>query len=65
MYKFWSSYEGLILINEDIRKNKIVINDNPLITQSLCFCVRVGELPIFNGEPLINCYEILNNTINS
>jgi hypothetical protein len=65
MYKFWSGHQGLILLNEDIRTNKIVHNiNNVLLLQSLSSCVRTGEIPIFNDESLVNYYEIFFNTFN-
>jgi hypothetical protein len=66
MYKFWSRHQGLILLNEDIRTNKIVHNiNNTLLIQSLSSCVRTSEIPIFNGSPLVNYYEVFINTLNT
>jgi hypothetical protein len=65
MYKFWSTYEGLILINEDIRNYKMIKNfSNSKLIHSLAHCYRTGEVPTFNGERLLNSEEILINLIN-
>jgi len=64
MYKFWSRHQGLVLVNEDIRTNKIVHNiNNKLLLESLSGCVRTSEIPIFNGEKLVNYHEIFINTL--